>query len=49
MMLDKKEALQMTIKAINGKEYLFLECGDFNPTHPKGWQTPLMVVEKTSK
>ncbi|MEI6175452.1 MAG: hypothetical protein WCS43_01055 [Verrucomicrobiota bacterium] len=31
MMLDKKEALQMTIKAINGKECLFLECGGSIP------------------
>ncbi len=49
MALDRKEALLMSIKAINGREYLFLESGGFSPKHPKGWQTPITVLEKTSR
>jgi len=44
--LDKKEALVVTVKAINGKEYLFLESGGFSLNNPKGWQTPLLVLMK---
>jgi hypothetical protein len=46
MALDKKEALLMSVKAINGREYLFLESGGFDPKHPKGWQTPITVLQK---
>jgi len=47
--LDKREALAMDVKAINGKEYLFLEGGGFSPKHPKGWQPPIRVMEKISR
>lgn len=44
--LDKKEALAVTVKAVNGKEYVFLESGGFSPNNPKGWQPPLLVMDK---
>jgi len=39
----------MELKTIRGKEYLFVDGGGFSPTHPKGWQMPISVLEKTSR
>lgn len=44
--LEKTEALAMTPKTINGKLYLFVESGGFGVKNPKGWQSPLFVMEK---
>jgi hypothetical protein len=44
--LEKKEALQMTVKNLGGKSYLFIESGGFDKKHSKGWQSPLFVLQK---
>ena len=48
MLMDvgKNEALKMTVKAINGVDYLFIEAGNFGTQHPPGWKTPILVFAK---
>ncbi|MBT8037795.1 MAG: PDZ domain-containing protein [Verrucomicrobiae bacterium] len=46
MALDKKEALDMRVKKIEGKDYLLLQGGGFSKDKPKGWQPSYLVMEK---
>ena len=45
--LERKEALTMTLKTVEGKKYLFVESGGFSEENAKGWQSPLYVMAKT--
>lgn len=38
------EALEMTIKTIDGQEYLFIESGGFSGMHPAEWRTSYYVM-----
>ena len=46
MDLDRFQALKMTVKAIDGEEYLFIESGGFSTRHPAGWKSPLVVLKR---
>jgi hypothetical protein len=49
MDLEHYQALKITLKAIDGADYLFIESGGFGPKNPVGWQSPLMVLKRTGK
>ena len=49
MSLERKEALGLTLAKVGLKEYLFVEAGCFDAQNPKGWQSPLCVLERTRK
>jgi hypothetical protein len=50
MDLDRGHALTMTLKTIEGTEYLFVEAGGFPGPDPRygaaAWKTPLMVMKR---
>ncbi len=46
MNLARNEALTMTLKAVDGGEYLFVEAGGFSEKSPFGWKSPLLVMKK---
>jgi hypothetical protein len=43
---SKPQALEMTVKKINGSEYLFVEVGGFNSRNPVGWKSPYYVMKR---
>ena len=47
LQLEKKEALQLTTRKINGVDYLFMEAGGFDKKNPKGWQSPFLVLQRS--
>jgi len=49
MDLDRYQALKMTVKAIDGSDYLFIEAGGFSTRNPVGWQSPLYVMKRAGK
>ena len=49
MDLDRYQALKMTVKAIDGSDYLFIEAGGFSTRNPVGWQSPLYVMQRAGK
>jgi hypothetical protein len=49
MLLDRKEALALTLKRVEGQEYLLVESGGFSAKNPKGWQSPLYVMERVQR
>lgn len=46
MDLRTNQALKMTPKTIEGKEYLFIESGGFNAKHGPDWKSPLYVMTR---
>ena len=46
MDLNKYQALKMTSKSIDGKEYLFIEAGGFSTRNKPGWKPQLFVMQK---
>ncbi len=48
MLLDagRKEALAVEHAQVDGKDYLFIEAGGFDPEHPGDWTSPWLVFEK---
>ena len=49
MDLNRYEALKMTVKTIDGTDYLFIEAGGFSAKNPAGWKSPLNVMKKQAK
>ena len=49
MDLSRYEALKMTVKAIGGTEYLFIEAGGFSTRNPKGWKPRLFVMKRVGQ
>jgi len=46
MDLNKYQALKMTVRSIDGADYLFVEAGGFRTRNPKGWKSPLYVMKR---
>ncbi len=46
MDMEQRVALKMTIKVLNGVDYLFLETGNFHPKNLPGWKTTLTVFKR---
>ena len=46
MHLSSNQALKMTMKAIDGAEYLFIEAGGFNAKGGPTWKAPLVVFKR---
>ena len=49
MDLDRYQALKMTLKKIDGSDYLFIEAGGFSTRNPAGWQPPWQVMKRQTK
>ena len=49
MDLERYQALKMTVKAIDGSDYLFVEAGGFRKENPVGWKPPLYVMKRSGK
>ena len=49
MDLTKYQALKMTVKTIDGSDYLFVEAGGFSTRNKPGWTCPWCVLIRTSK
>jgi len=49
MDLTKYQALKMTVKTIDGNEYLFVEAGGFSTRNKPGWTCPWCVLLRTDK
>jgi hypothetical protein len=49
MDLDRYQALKMTVKTIDGTDYLFIESGGFSEKNPVGWKSPLNVMKRQAK
>ncbi len=46
MDLTRYEALNMTVRAIDDEDYLFIEAGGFNDRHPPEWTTQFVVLKR---
>jgi hypothetical protein len=46
MHLNTNQALQMTIKNVDGSNYLFIEAGGFNTKNGPGWKPSLVVFQR---
>ena len=46
MDLAKFQALKMTPRHIEGKDYLFVEAGGFGTSKKPGWQSQLLVLAR---
>jgi len=46
MDLERYQALKMTVKTIDGSDYLFVEAGGFSTRNPLGWQPPWYVMKR---
>jgi hypothetical protein len=46
MDLHHNQALKITIRTIDGTEYLFVESGGFNEQHGPQWKSPLHVMKR---
>ena len=46
MDLERYQALKMTVKTIDGSDYLFIEAGGFSQKNPVGWKPPLYVMKR---
>ena len=44
--LHKNEALKMTVKQIEGIDYLFIESGGFSSKAGSAWKSPLYVMKR---
>lgn len=42
----REQALKMTVKTIDGSDYLFIEAGAYSFKNPKGWKSPLFVLKR---
>jgi len=49
MDLARYQALKMTVKAIGGSDYLFIEAGGFSARNKPGWTSPLYVMKRAGK
>ena len=49
MDLNRYQALKMTVKAIDGNDYLFIEAGGFSTRNRKGWRPSLYVMKRKTK
>ncbi len=49
MDLARNEALRMTLKSLDGADYLFVEAGGFSEKNPEGWTSPLLVMKRAAK
>jgi hypothetical protein len=49
MDLDRYQAQKMTVKRIDGNDYLFIEAGGFSTRNPVGWQSPWYVMKRVSE
>ena len=49
MDLDRYQALKMTVRKIDGSDYLFIEAGGFSNRNPAGWQSPWYVMQRAGK
>jgi len=47
MDLERYQALRMTVKAIDGSDYMFVEAGGFRKENPVGWKPPLYVMKRS--
>lgn len=46
MDLTRHEALNMTVRAIDDEDYLFIEAVGFNDRHPPEWTTQFVVLKR---
>ncbi len=46
MDLGRREALEMTVREIDGETYLFVEAGGFDARHGPDWKPPLYVLRR---
>ncbi len=46
MDLERYQALKMTLKTIDGKDYLFVEVGGFSTRNAIDWKSPLVVLKQ---
>ena len=46
MDLNRYEALKMTLRTLDGTEYLFVEAGGFSTRHKPGWKSKLYVLKR---
>jgi hypothetical protein len=46
---NRNQALKMTVKTVDGDDYLFVEAGGFNSTNPVDWRPPLYVMKRQTK
>ena len=49
MDLSRYQALKMTVKALGGSDYLFVEVGGFSKRNKPGWRTQLYVMRRQAK
>ena len=49
MDLDRYQTLKMTVRKIDGSDYLFIEAGGFSTRNPVGWQSPWYVMQRAVK
>lgn len=49
MDLAKKQAQQMELKKVGGKEFLFVESGGFNQKNPEDWNTTYYVMKRSGE
>ena len=44
--MTRWQALKMTLRTIDGTEYLAVEAGGFSEKNPAGWKSPLIVMKR---
>jgi len=49
MNLNPYQALKMTVKRIDGSDYLFIEAVGFSDRNPAGWQPPWYVMKQAGE
>jgi len=49
MDLTRYQALKMTLKTIDGDEYLFVEAGGFSTRHAAEWRSPWYVMKRKAR
>jgi hypothetical protein len=46
MHLNTNQALKMSVRTVDGVEYLFIEGGGFNTNNGPAWKSPMIVMKK---
>lgn len=49
MDLNRNRALMMTVRQIDGSDYLFIEAGGFSERNPVGWRSSLYAMTRQAK
>ena len=49
MDLNRYQALKMTVKTVDGSDYLFIEAGGFRTRNKPGWKPELFVMKRQTK